>query len=40
LTVPLTVPHALGAILRVTKRIFVFISQQYILHCNSVYIPQ
>jgi inosine-uridine nucleoside N-ribohydrolase len=38
--VTVKVSHAIGTALRVTKRIFVFISQQYILHCNSVHIVQ
>jgi hypothetical protein len=41
-TVKITVKvsNGVGTVLMVTKRIFVYIWQQYILQCNSVHIPQ
>ena len=33
------IQHDLGTVLRVTKHLFVFIWQQYILQCDSVHIP-
>jgi len=38
ITVKIT--HDVGTVLMVTKHIFVSISQQCILQCNSVHIPQ
>jgi len=38
--VTVKVTRDVGTVLRVTKRIFVFIRQQYILQCNSVHILQ
>jgi len=38
--VTVKVSNEVGTVLRVTKRIFVFIRQKYILQCNSVHIPQ
>jgi len=38
--VAVKVTHDVGTVLMVTKHIFFFISQQYILQCNSVHILQ